>query len=369
MSTAMNGFCIRQAFESDLSALVSLERISWPSPLKGLSELDVLKRLQSFKQGQLVAVCEDSGRLVAYLSTQRICSIEKLRAGSVNFLTAPGLHVETGPVWQFLSLLVDPEFASSEVGDALFKYALMVAGTIPGVREIAAVTRCRFWRQAKNACPDLSIDEYLASGNDAGIRWHKDRGAQVVAAVAKWRAEDEDNLSIGVLVQYKLNRVSDQSAYRSSSQRVSQPVSQPANQSCELGAWPLEPAESCDALRNGVNSDGVTLLVEQPVQRLQPNAVTNDSVEVKRGPLLQRWGASVVDLTQKSRRVQGKGEPEKGVKGVLEKQIAKSLGSNSSEKLGKCKGEPEKLGKCIGELEKLGKCRNVRELQIVSARL
>lgn len=292
-------FCIRHACESDIHAWVSLESISWPSPLKGLCECDVRQRVETFKQGQLVVVCEDSGRLVACLSTQRIYSIEKLCAGSVNFLTAFGLHVETGPVWQWLSLLVDPEFASSGVGDELFKYAFMVALILPGVLEVAAVTRCRSWGQARAYSPNLSINEYLASGSDAGIRWHKDRGAQVVAAVAEWRAEDKENLSFGVIVRYELNRLP-----------------------CH--------SESHDAITfppKEVNGDRATLTIEQSVQCFQPNVVTNGSVDVK--PLLLRWGANAVALTKKSARVQGKGKGElkKGVQGVLEQRNAKSVGN------------------------------------------
>ena len=199
-----SAFKIRRAELRDVPQLVELEKTMWPWPLQGMRAEDIERRIQRFGAGQLVVVdAVFDGTVVGSLYTQRISSLDVLHGGS--FRDAIALHVDDGPIWQLITIQVEPSHATQGLGDTLILQALTVAKA-EGVRDAVAVTRCRSWAAARQSDPTLSMLEHARQGVDPGISFHTGRGAQVVDLVPGWRSEDDDNCGIGVLIRYEVDQ-------------------------------------------------------------------------------------------------------------------------------------------------------------------
>lgn len=199
-----SAYKIRRAELRDVPQLVELEETMWPWPLQGMRAGDIERRIERFGAGQLVVVdAAFDGSVVGSLYTQRISSLDVLRGGS--FRDAIALHVDDGPIWQLITIQVDPSHATQGLGDTLILHALTVAKA-EEVRDAVAVTRCRSWAAARQDDPSLSMLEHAREGTDPGISFHTGRGAQVVDLVPGWRSEDDDNCGIGVLIRYEVDQ-------------------------------------------------------------------------------------------------------------------------------------------------------------------
>eukprot|EP00965_Chrysotila_dentata_P080719 2663551-Pleurochrysis_carterae.AAC.2 len=157
--TNTGSISVRLATEDDIATLLQLEAERWSGNM-AMSAPDILFRIRSFPQGQLVLE-EDGRTVIGSLWTQRIASSEQLRAG-ITFREALDLHEDSGPVWQLIAVQVAAAQGPRGLGDLIINYALSVASLTEGVNEVVAITRCRNW----NSDAGISMEEYLSGEID-----------------------------------------------------------------------------------------------------------------------------------------------------------------------------------------------------------
>ncbi|KAJ1429679.1 hypothetical protein B484DRAFT_449262, partial [Ochromonadaceae sp. CCMP2298] len=193
-------YTIRNATETDLDRLILIEEESWKA--LRLPRERILARLRAFPDGQWI--CAVDGLVVGVIYTQVLESADALLQKDTCFANQESLNVSTaggeGRVLQLLGVAVLPACAHMQIGLALrdFVHQLALAGRY--FSEMVAMTRC--------SSPSSSAEEYVcrvAAAADPTIAFHASGGAQVVAAVAQYRPEDELNWGHAVLVKYELS--------------------------------------------------------------------------------------------------------------------------------------------------------------------
>lgn len=97
---------IRNAKLSDIPALLVLEDKCWDAHLRASAEI-IANRITSYSEGQYV--CEMNGNVCGVLYTQKISSIDDLRAGC--FANQSKLHSASGNIIQLLSIGADNSVA------------------------------------------------------------------------------------------------------------------------------------------------------------------------------------------------------------------------------------------------------------------
>jgi hypothetical protein len=131
-----NDFKMRHAKLSDLERLLELEVICWSPHLRSDANL-ITSRISTFPSGQYVL--EVCGEVCGVLYTQRVSSVEALRAGKHE--SQLSLHDPLGPVWQLVSINVDVKKAPNGALH-IREHAIQVAKSDPTVSCLAAMTRC-----------------------------------------------------------------------------------------------------------------------------------------------------------------------------------------------------------------------------------
>jgi len=190
---------VRPAQHSDLPALLRLEEACWSKAMCVPAE-DLLKRIDDYALGQFVI--EMDGEVVGVIYSQRIADVNQLRDCRVQ--TVAALAEENGSVVQLLAINVLPEKQQLGLGDQLLDWMLMRSELQSGVRQVAAITRCKDFRGQSLA----ELAEYVERRNSSGwpvdpiLRFHHSHGAKFLGPVPGYRTEDADNLGAGVLLCY-----------------------------------------------------------------------------------------------------------------------------------------------------------------------
>ncbi len=192
---------VRHAQLRDMLALLTLEQACWALPMQ-VSEEVIRHRLEHFPEGQ--CVLEMEGQTVGVIYSQRLPNLSLLE--TAKFTDIAAWHTPTGPVVQFLAVNILPEVQHLGLGDQLLEFMLQYCTVKPGVKQVAAVTRCKNY-VIHSALPLATyITQSDAQGHllDPILRFHQSHGAQIKGLVPHYRPEDVDNQGHGVLVAYDL---------------------------------------------------------------------------------------------------------------------------------------------------------------------
>ncbi|TAL43260.1 MAG: GNAT family N-acetyltransferase, partial [Methylovulum sp.] len=193
---------IRHADDNDLSALMHLEQLCWPPALQA-SAAQLAARLKLYPDGQFVLLID--GQVVGVIYSQRIADTNGLRDISAEQVSR--LHRGDGPVVQLIAVNIQPDKQHCNLGDQLLEFMLQRCSLMPGVESVAAVTRCKDYRQQ-----DMPLHDYINKRNAQGrlidpvLRFHELHGARIEGLIAGYRHKDEHNQGYGVLVHYDIHR-------------------------------------------------------------------------------------------------------------------------------------------------------------------
>ncbi|MDO8387773.1 MAG: SDR family NAD(P)-dependent oxidoreductase, partial [Polaromonas sp.] len=196
-----HGFSVRPARESDLLALLRMERRCWvpgtrtPGPW-------LRRRMAQFARGQLVL--EQGGQVVGAVYSQRVDGdgVQGLDAISVHSRHRPG-----GRIVQLLALNVLPRVQDRGFGDLLLEFMLQRCAVMEGVTDVIGVTRCRDY----GLHAGVAVEDYIrlrdARGQlvDPVLRFHELHGATIREVVPGYRPKDGWNRGCGVLVHYDVH--------------------------------------------------------------------------------------------------------------------------------------------------------------------
>ncbi|UUM20780.1 SDR family NAD(P)-dependent oxidoreductase [Mycoavidus sp. SF9855] len=195
-------YTVRHPIRSDLRQLKQLDRICQPKALH-TPIAEIKRRVCDLAQEQWVL--EFGGQIVAALYTQRIESLEALRATCYQDMAR--LHRPQGRCVQLLGLFVAPEMQGRGFSDALIGLILAYSATLDGVDAVVGVTRCANFIRRQQAC---SLDDYIQSRNEQGqlldpmLHFHTSHGAALREVLRRFRPEDTDNEGAGILIEYPL---------------------------------------------------------------------------------------------------------------------------------------------------------------------
>ncbi|MGR3219883.1 MAG: SDR family NAD(P)-dependent oxidoreductase [Candidatus Anammoxibacter sp.] len=190
---------IRNPVLGDLSDLLQMENECWTKPLRSSPET-IRQRIERFSEEHFVY--ELNGRVVGVIYSQRIQSIEDLKA--VNFRNVSSLHSAQGNITQLLALNVLPAFKHLALGDKLLTFILSHCFTEKSCKMVVAVTLCQNYGKYAH----LSMEEYFRSCDEQGLRldpilrFHECHGAKIEKLMPGYRPEDTENQGYGVLVVY-----------------------------------------------------------------------------------------------------------------------------------------------------------------------
>jgi len=193
---------IRHAEDNDLDALMNLERQCWPKALQA-SAAQIAARLKSYPQGQFVLLID--GQVVGVIYSQRIADTNGLRDISAEQVFC--LHRGDGAVVQLIAVNIQPDKQHCNLGDQLLEFMLQRCSLMPGVESVAAVTRCKDYRQQ-----DMPLHDYINKRNAQGrlidpvLRFHELHGARIEGLIPGYRPMDGHNQGHGVLVHYDIHR-------------------------------------------------------------------------------------------------------------------------------------------------------------------
>ena len=193
---------VRHPRRADLPDLLALEAACWSAPLR-LPAAALEARIADHPEQHLVL--ELDGHIVGAVYTQRIASIDALRA--VRFADLAPLAVADGPVVQLLGMSVLPQLQDRGLGDELLDFVLRYCSVCSGVETVAGITRCRDWHLHR----PMPLADYLgrigADGfvSDPVPRFHQAHGARILGVVENYRPDDTDNDGAGVLIGYDLH--------------------------------------------------------------------------------------------------------------------------------------------------------------------
>ncbi len=195
-------YMVRHPVRSDLRRLKQLDRICQPQALH-TPVAEIKRRVCDLAQEQWVL--EFDGQIVAALYTQRIESLEALRASCYQDMAR--LHWPQGRCVQLLGLFVAPEMQGRGFSDALIGLILAYSATLDEVSAVVGVTRCANFIRCQPAC---SLDDYIQSRNEQGqlidpmLHFHISHGAVIHEVLRRFRPEDTDNEGAGILIEYPL---------------------------------------------------------------------------------------------------------------------------------------------------------------------
>ncbi len=195
-------YTVRHPVRSDLRRLKQLDRICQPKALH-TPVAEIKRRVCDLAQEQWVL--EFDGQIVAALYTQRIESLEALRASCYQDMAR--LHRPQGRCVQLLGLFVAPEMQGRGFSDALISLILAYSATLDGVSAVVGVTRCANFIRRQPVC---SLDDYIQSRNERGqlidpmLHFHTSHGAALREVLRRFRPEDTDNQGAGILIEYSL---------------------------------------------------------------------------------------------------------------------------------------------------------------------
>lgn len=194
-------FTVRPAAVVDLPALIELEALCWPAPLRTPPQ-ELASRLERCPDGNLVV--ESEGQVRAVIYSQRVESVDVLR--NICAANVPSLHCPRGPIVQLLGINVHPEKQYLGLGSQLLHFMLQYCRLRAGVAKVAGITRCKQF----DGRSQFPIEEYITCHDHSGwlldpiLQFHEQHGAKVIGLVADYRPEDRDNLGHGVLIEYDL---------------------------------------------------------------------------------------------------------------------------------------------------------------------
>lgn len=195
-------YSIRPATSDDLRRLMYLEEVCWKKPL-GATELNLLKRIKDYPEGQLVV--ETNYGIEAAIYSQRVASIDSLY--TLQAKTVETLHDPSGSVVHILAMNVLPESQNQGLGSQLLEFMLQKAAVISNVTYAAGVTRCANYPGQNN----ISMEDYIRKLTPEGevqdpvLRMHAQRGAEIRRCIPNYRPEDVENAGYGVLTVYPLD--------------------------------------------------------------------------------------------------------------------------------------------------------------------
>ena len=135
-----------------------------------------------------ISALELDGHIVGAVYTQRIASIDALRA--VRFADLAPLAVADGPVVQLLGMNVLPQLQDRGLGDELLDFVLRYCSVCSGVETVAGITRCRDWHLHR----PMPLADYLGRiGADGSVsdpvpRFHQAHGARILGVVENYSA-------------------------------------------------------------------------------------------------------------------------------------------------------------------------------------
>lgn len=201
----MNDIVIRNTRTSDLHVLLELEKACWDEGSQ-LSEQEIRRRLSVYPEGQYVL--EEDGVVTGCVYSQKIHDDAALYGITVE--TVGDLHSPTGNIIQLLSINIQPHSQGKRLGDQLLEFMHDLTLEIEGVEKVCAITRCRDFKGN-----DLkTYTAYIRETDDRGfyvdpiLRFHQLHGAKMDGIVMGYRADDEVNLTNGVLIHYEVhNRI------------------------------------------------------------------------------------------------------------------------------------------------------------------
>jgi len=191
----------RIARPSDMPALLRLEEACWPVGMH-LDARALQARMQLYPAGQWLL--EMNGEVVGVVYSQRVASAEPLRR--CPFTELAGLHDPQGAVVQFLAINVLPEKQHLGLGYQLLDLMLMRSALVDGVRQVAAITRCKDFpgHTVGELAHYIERRDSLGRPIDPILQFHHSHGAKFLGLVPDFRPEDTANLGAGVLLTYDL---------------------------------------------------------------------------------------------------------------------------------------------------------------------
>eukprot|EP00747_Dinoflagellata_sp_TGD_P052115 gnl/TRDRNA2_/TRDRNA2_147727_c2_seq1.p1 gnl/TRDRNA2_/TRDRNA2_147727_c2~~gnl/TRDRNA2_/TRDRNA2_147727_c2_seq1.p1 ORF type:complete len:420 (+),score=99.38 gnl/TRDRNA2_/TRDRNA2_147727_c2_seq1:2-1261(+) len=207
-------FQIRLADKDDLPGLLNLEELSREEHLRAPARA-ILARLEASPTWNLVCTLKE--RIVAVLYMQRLATVTDLLK-TEKIRDAHKFVNPAGQVLQFVDLLFDPR--TKGYGSQLRGFALYLARLDPDINTVVAVTRCTDFRRYHD-----SMEEYVdmhqdGSRVDPGLYLHTSYGASIQRLVPGFWPEDKDNNGIGILIDYKLQILFDESNSKMSVQNA-----------------------------------------------------------------------------------------------------------------------------------------------------
>lgn len=195
-------YSIRLACIDDAPALVLLEASCWPEHMRGdLAAIE--SRLRSHAAACLVAIVKvddasvPNERIVASLYTQRISSVDALRASHFpSYMCADA----QSKVLHFYSVSALSRFQHLQLGTSLRDFAKQLA-LCEGIVSAVATTRCSNFVPGSNPSAD-AYGQYAHSATDPTLLFHISGGAKITGVIAQYRPEDHENLGHAVLAEY-----------------------------------------------------------------------------------------------------------------------------------------------------------------------
>ena len=118
---------MRHSGRADLPDLLALEEACWSAPLRAPAAA-LEARIADHPAQHFVL--ELDGQVVGVVYTQRMASIDSLRAARFDDLTS--LAVADGPVMQLLGMNVLPQLQDRGLGDELLDFVLVSCSGVPG---------------------------------------------------------------------------------------------------------------------------------------------------------------------------------------------------------------------------------------------
>jgi acyl transferase domain-containing protein len=201
-------YTVREARVEDLPALLNLEAQCWLEPLRApIGEL--AQRLNNYPEGNWVLRVSD--RIVGAIYSQRIAQEDRLK--NVSYEEVLSLHDPAGKIIQLLGMNVLPEMQQQGLGDQFLEFVLHDLSVRNDVGRVVGITRCKQYPRS-GAIP---FEEYVKLRNATGqlvdpvLHFHEHHGAIIKAPVFNYRPADLDNLGWGVLIEYNLHSLGEDS--------------------------------------------------------------------------------------------------------------------------------------------------------------
>ena len=180
----------RQAVDKDVDALVALE--AHARPMFRVGESGIRLRLRTFPEG--VLVLEADKAVVAAIFAIRV----EEGAEAMVYSTIERSHTSSGNTIQLIHIIANP--THRHLMDRFHKFITQTFWQIEGISSIFAITHTVGFDDSVDGS---DYQEYVSSGMDRNIFFHRSHGALVEGIVDGFCLEDKQNSGRGVAIRYR----------------------------------------------------------------------------------------------------------------------------------------------------------------------